>query len=81
MEIGYSARRKEMFHTQTDNVFGICQLGEWDTLITIMLKATTKELLIFQNLSHYGSRYYKNLVIYLLYQSLQRQKTLLMLLI
>ena len=20
-----------MFHTQTDNVFGICQLGEWDT--------------------------------------------------
>ena len=31
MEIGYSARRKEMFHTQTDNVFGICQLGEWDT--------------------------------------------------
>ena len=20
-----------MFHTQTDNVYGICQLGEWDT--------------------------------------------------
>ena len=81
MEIGYSAWRKEMFHTQTDNVFGICQLGEWDTFNHNNVESYNKRIIDFQNLSHYGSRYYKNLVIYLLYLSLQRQKTLLMLLI
>ena len=47
MEIGYSARRKEMFHTQTDNVFGICQLGEWDTFNHNNVESYNKRIIDF----------------------------------
>ena len=47
MEIGYSSRRKEMFHTQTDNVFGICQLGEWDTFNHNNVQSYNKRIIDF----------------------------------
>jgi len=47
MEIGYSAWRKEMFHTQTDNVFGICQLGEWDTFNHNNVESYNKRIIDF----------------------------------